>query len=279
MILRLSCGERAGFPLPTPRLLLTGLALVAGSSALQAQDSIATDRPDVVESSAVVGRGRWQIEASVGGENDRSAGASLRSFGNPFLLRYGISEEWELRLETDAWQRSSVREAPGADTRRSYGFADIAIGAKWHTHDGDEARGLPAVAWLLHVDLPSGAREFKGSGLRPSLRVVAEWELPQDLSLGVMPGVLVDRNDGGQRYTAPSLAVVLGRSWSDRCRSFVELAVHQATGLRNGGTVATLDLGTAYLLTQDMQVDAAVARGLNRQTADWGWTLGFSIRF
>ena len=233
----------------------------------------------MVESSDVVGRGRWKIEASVSGEVDRSDGLRSRLVGTPFLLRYGITDDWELRLETDAWQRLGTRDEATGETGKAHGFADVALGAKWHTHDGDEARGLPSVAWLIHVDLPSGTRAFKGSGLRPSVRMVAEWDLPHEMGLGVMPGVLVDRNDEGQRYTAPSLAVVLGKSWTSRCRSFVELAVHQAAAARNGGTVATFDLGAAYLLTKDMQVDAAVARGLNRQTPDWGWTLGLSIRF
>jgi hypothetical protein len=50
---------------------------------------------------------------------------------------------------------------------------------------------------LAHADLPSGSRALRGEGVRPSLRVSAEWDLPADLSLGVMPGIAVDRNAQG----------------------------------------------------------------------------------
>jgi hypothetical protein len=48
--------------------------------------------------------------------------------------------------------------------------------------------------------------------VRPSLRVSAEWDLPDDLSLGVMPGIAVDRNAAGKPYRYGILGVVLASS-------------------------------------------------------------------
>ncbi|MBH9579627.1 transporter [Inhella proteolytica] len=258
------------------------LALIAACAPLltappaAAEEALATDRPDVVESAEVVGRGRVQLEASLAGERNRQAGVTTQVWSTPFLLRLGVSDTVELRLESDGRQRLRLS---GAETGRASGWSDAAVGLKWHSQDGDDASGRPALAWLLHLDLDSGSAALRGQGLRPSLRLVAEWELPQGLSLGVMPGLLQERNEAGRRYTAASLAVVMGRSLTEDWRVFGELAAHQLASSRNGGSVLTLNAGTAWLLSPNAQLDLALSRGLNRYSPDWGWTLGLSLRF
>ncbi len=87
-----------------PRLAntcLASLALLAPLSAIAGDDGIVTDRPDFVESSNVVGRGRFQIETSVLAERDKSDGVRARTYSMPTLLRYGVGDVLELRLETD----------------------------------------------------------------------------------------------------------------------------------------------------------------------------------
>ena len=61
-----------------------------------------------------------------------------------------------------------------------------------------ETGNAPTMAALVHADLPTGSDAFRGSGTRPSLRVVAEWALG-DWGIGVMPGILYDRN-GDERF-------------------------------------------------------------------------------
>lgn len=252
---------------------LTAIALATAlllPLAAHAEDEpMATDRPDVVESSNVVGKGRFQIETSFATESDKVAGVKTTTRTTPTLLRYGLTDNTELRLETDGFIRDG----------RDRGFADAAIGLKWHTQDGDEATGRPSVGWLFHADLDSGSRPFRGHGIRPSVRMVAEWELPDDWSVGVMPGVLRDTNDAGKHFIAGSLAVVLGKAWTHEFRTFVEVAGHQLTSAKNGGSVITYDVGMAYLITPTMQVDTAVSLGANDRSPDRQWTVGFSIKF
>ncbi len=247
------------------------LALVLACGVSHAEEPIATDRPDFVESSDVVGKGRFQIETSLAWERDKSGGVSSRARATPTLLRLGVSDTFELRLETDGLLRTRV-----AGVRES-GTADAAIGFKWHLADGEGSS--PGMAVLVHADLDSGSSAYRGQGTRPSVRLVAEWELANEWSLGVMPGVYQDRNDDGKRYTGLIMAAVVGKSLTDQWRVFGELAAQQWTSARNGGKVITLDLGTAYLLTNNVQVDFALSRGLNRNTPDWGWTVGLSAKF
>lgn len=249
------------------RSFLPLLLLAAAIADARAAEPLATDRPDFVESSQTVGAGRTQIETSVAWERDEDT----RTFATPTLLRVGVSDHWELRLEGDGWLRST---AAGG---RECGLADVSVGAKYHVAGSDESG--PSLAWLVHADLPSGDRAFRGHGVRPSVRLVAEWELPNDYALGVMPGLVRESDDEGRRYTAGIVGVVVGKAWTPRFRTFAEVALPQIARGGDGGTVALLDLGGAWLLSDDVQLDAAYSAGLNRRSPDHGVTLGLSARF
>lgn len=260
--------------------LTAAAALLCCLAPAHAGDGISTDRPDFVESSQVVGKGRFQLETGLARErSDDAAGNRLRVDSTPTLLRLGVSETLELRIETDGHLRSRS-EAPAASrVTRERGFADTSLGVKWHMQDGDEAAGRPAVAWLLHVDVDTGSAAFRGSGLRPSLRVVGEWELDGAMSVGAMGGVAVDRDPDSGRFAAGILAVTVGKSWTDRFRTFVELAGRQLAPSRHGGSVVSVDAGAAYLLSPTVQVDAVVSRGITHTSPDWEFGAGLSIRF
>jgi hypothetical protein len=259
-------------------LVAMGVACTWPSTA-NASDAIVTDRPDFVESSDVVGRGRVQIETGFSSERNEADGLKTRLRTTPTLLRLGVNESLELRVETDGWARSNTQDTATGLTQHERGFSDVALGVKWHMQDGDEARGTPGIAWLLHVDVDSGSSAFRGQGLRPSLRAVAEWDLPQDFSIGVMPGLLLDRADDGHRFAAGILAVTLGKSWTPNWHSFIELAGQRLASAHSGGSVVTFDAGVSHLLTDSVQVDVAVARGLTRWSPDLQWGVGLSVRF
>jgi hypothetical protein len=257
---------------------LAGLLSVAGTMVhAEEKDAIVTDRPDFVESSDVVGNGRFQVETGIAVERNKADGRKDRTITTPTLLRIGTGAAWELRLETDG--RTVLRTedlATGAsDTVR--GYADVSIGVKWHAMDGNGAS--PSIGVLGHVDVDSGSSAFRGNGMRPSLRVVAEWDLPGEMSLGLMPGLVYDKTGDGKRFAAGIFGAVLGKAWNDRFRTFVEIAAPQIARARNGGTIATLDVGAAYLLSDRWQIDAALYRGLNRNTADLTLAAGLSAKF
>ena len=237
------------------------------------RDPIATDRPDFVESSATVGDGRVQVETSAAWERSDGAGVRSETFSTPTLLRIGVSDRWELRVESDGWLHSRAHGTGLSERVR--GAADVSVGAKYHLRDRD---GAPSMAWLLHADLPTGDRTFAGHGVRPSLRFVAEWELTRDLSLGVMPGVIRD-DDGSGHYTAGIFGIVLGKAWTPRFRSFGEVAAEQLARPRDGGNAVNLDLGGAWLLSDDMQLDVAMSARLSDAAPDRAVTLGWSRRW
>jgi hypothetical protein len=239
--------------------------LLCACMAAQADDAISPDRPDFTNGPDVVAMGRFQIETS--GAWQRDGSTRLRS--TPTLLRLGIGRDLELRLETDGLLRQRDPAARGR--------GDLATGFKWQLQDGDENR--PGLGWLMEVKTPTGSGDFKGRGVRPALSFLAQWELPAGWSLGTMAGVVTDRNDADRRYTAGVLSASLGIPVSDKLHGFAEVAGQQLASRRNGGNVVTLGTGLAWQVTDDAQLDSAVFRGLNRDTPDWAWTVGLSLRF
>lgn len=265
----------AAFPLS--RALLAGACAWAAVPAhAEETDTIVTDRPDFVESSNVVGKGRVQIETSVLAERNRNELSRDATLSTPTLLRLGAGDRWELRLETDGRTVARSTDAQSGERSVIAGYADTSLGAKWHF--ADEQGAAPSLAVLAHADLASGSRALRGQGVRPSLRLSAEWELPADLSLGVMPGIAAERNEQGQRYRYGILGVVLGREFSDRARGFVEVAAPRIARSVDGGTLATLDVGAAWLLSRSCQLDTMLSRGLNRRKPDLSWTVGLSFK-
>jgi len=258
-----------------PHAVAAALLLSLAGASVQAETDgpIVTDRPDVSESSDVVGAGRFQIETSIEWARDGAGAAAVRERSFPTLLRIGLDKAWELRIETELHvrQRSALGSASGTP--------DTAVGLKWHVQDGDDDDFVPSVAALLHADLPTGSAGFKGSGVRPSLRVVGEWELGNGWSIGAMPGIASLSDDQGQRYTAGSLAVTLGKEFNADWRGYVEWSAEQWASRRHGGNVYSADAGVAWLWSPDVQLDASVTRGISRAATDWRWGLGLSVRY
>lgn len=260
--------------------LVVGTSLLLTSPALLADtpETIATDRPDFVESNATVGKGHFQIETSIAYDTKKSGSLKEDSYTTPTLLRYGFADAWEARLETDGAIHYKTRETNTNISILERGATDLSLGVKWHTQDETETGMRPAMAWLFHVDVPSGSDRFHGNGLRPSIRMTMEWEFSKVYSLGIMPGIIHDKDVTGERFTAGLLGVVVGRAWTDKFRTFMEIAASQIAEQKYGGSVVTYDVGGSYLITNMIQADMAMSWGATHAAPDFSWTMGLSVK-
>lgn len=242
--------------------------------------AIMTDRPDFVEASEVVGKGRVQFETSFLVERERSAEERQRTYSMPTLLRVGLSDAVELRIESEGRTVEHSRERASGERATQAGYADSSLGFLWHVLDA-EGR-LPSLGVLFDTTLPTGSRSLRGKGLRPTLRVVGEWELPGELELGVMPGVTVAHEDENERATPHRtyglFGIVLDKAFTERLHGLVEVSLPRIAHARHGGTQASFDVGATWLLSKDCQLDTLFSRGLNRRTPYASWTVGLSIR-
>lgn len=252
-------------------------ALLLTSLPAWAAGPIDTDGPDFVESSEVVGNARFQYEAELTQERDRRVQPSRTTTATPTLLKYGITDAVELRLQTEGYIR--VAESGGATDSPRSGLGDTALGLKWHSRDRDPYAGRPAISWILHFDTPSWTDGFEGQGIRPSLRSVMTWDLPHDFSLGVMPGTKYDTDGEGRRFTSGIFGTVLNKRISDKLRAFVELSVPQLARSQHGGTLASWDVGAARLLTDDTQIGVRASVAANRNTPTASLLLELAQRY
>lgn len=260
---------------------LTALALCFAARPATAADKdvIITDRPDFVDSSLSVGKGRFQFEAGVLFERKSADGVHEKTYTTPTLLRYGFADDWEWRLESDWWSQVGISDSASGVTTTERGFADLSPGVKWHLHDSDKEAGTPGVAIIAHAALPSGARAFRGHRVRPALKTVMEWELPQNFAIGMIPGIAYDTNEAGQRFVKGTMGAVLSKQWTEKFRTLVEVFWPSIASTRNGGTVVNYKFAMAYLITNTVQIDIGTYRGWGKSSPDLAMTVGLSMKF
>jgi hypothetical protein len=254
--------------------LLAGLSVL--SAARADDDTINPDRPNVANSSQVVGSGRVQLETGLNWDRQRDPDAHLRTLTTPTLLRIGVADALELRLETDGRTIEHASDPSGGAHAVSAGWADFAAGVKWHLYDQDGAK--PSLGVIAELLLPTGSRALRGGGFRPTLEVPAEWDLGHDWSLAMMPGVGRDTDDAGSRYTYGVLAASVGKAFDERLHGFAEVAAPQIAHAAHGGTQLQFDAGVSWLVNKDCQLDAMVVRGLHRNTPELSLAFGLSVR-
>jgi hypothetical protein len=173
-----------------------------------------------------------------------------------------------------AWS-ASASEASGGDQAQ---VTDPLSGVKVHVVEGDGLR--PSVAVLVNGDVEPASRALfnGGEGVRPTLRSTLDWRLPDDFSIGAMPGIVYDKTDG-RRHASAMLGVALGKAWTPRLRTYVEAAAERIASSRNGGSTVTYNLGGAYLLGDVMQIDSALSWAPNGDTTDLSWMVGLWLLF
>lgn len=258
-----------------PRPALPCLVLCLLATPAFAEEPISADRPDVANSSDTVGAGHWQLETGLAWARQRADGATTTAWTTPVLLRVGVGDRWELRFGGDGLQHTVVR-APGMRDAAS-GLSDLDLGVKYRWQA--TGPGGASLGWLLDAVLPSGARAVRGHGVRPSLMLAADWDLPHGNALTVMPGIVHDSDDAGRRFDAGVLAASFDHPWTPRLHGFVELAAEQLAARAHGGNVASFDTGATWRPDDDTQLDAAVNLGLTHAAPDLALTVGWSRRW
>lgn len=230
-----------------------GLCLVVMAQGAAAVEAIDTEGPDFTDSPEVVPPGRFQVEVSPTWSRTREAGTD---FSTPTLLRYGVREDWEVRIAPEGYIRQGS----------AHGMGDTAIGVKWHSSDSKPDSVLPAVGWIFHLELPTGAEAVRGRGARPLLHATLNWDLPHEWDLGVMPGVEVDHDDAGSRFAYGVLGIVAGKHVTPNVRIYGEFSGERLTSATHGGSVAEWDAGASYLIGTETLVGLRGAIGVNRNS-------------
>lgn len=225
---------------------------------LVADDLINADRPGIADSSTTVGRGTFQAELGV--ERDDMPDRS-RVTTTPLLLRYGLSKNLELRVETDG------RESATIDGAHEGGYAPVAAGVKWHFADA------PSLGIIGSIAPKSGSGVFRSERIADELRLAADINLGEKWSLNPNVGV------SHEETTGATAALTVQYNLSDRFNVFVDGGYEHPQ--ERGGTYSlNLDAGTAYIVGRNTQLDFSLGWGGHGADVPrvW-WAAGISRRF
>ena len=248
-------------------LMLLGVATVRAETSADddtcgnVATDIATDRPDVTNSSQVVPRASVQVESGINW-TDRQ-GVSVID-GSNTRVRFGIKQCTEVLFDLPDYSQSLHGAA-------STGFSDFSPAIKRqfaHLPGGIE------LSATMGLQLPTGTARTAGAGYGGYIQLPWSKELVEGWSLsGMFTAFLVPGEHASNRTLEPTFAVE--RQVGSRTDFFVE---YVADLPRRGTSSQTFDSGGAYRMTPTQQIDFRVGIGLNRAMPEHFFGVGYSFR-
>lgn len=241
------------------------LAGTAGNTA-----PIDPEQFSTIGSTTIVGEGDLQVETGVSRTQDGSGSKFLRAWSTPTLLRFGMPN-YEIRLATNAYSR--VRTYSAVNT----GMSDMTLGLKGvvpQLWDKDLSLSM-----LVQTGLPSGSPQIKNNGVRPELRFIGAWQLPNQISIGATAGVRSDLDVTGGRFPTGLLGVNFTHTWSPTFLTYGEMTAQTIRSASHGGKDMLWGLGAGWRALPGTQLDATVGFGLKNNDTDRVFRLGVSRRF
>lgn len=257
------------------------LAFVFSASSADAQQSgdglINADRPGIADGSTTVGLHRFQIETAIQVEYRHDGAEHDRTTFIPTLLRYGVGDKWELRLEGNTYSRIAQSDPINGRTHTS-GLAPTSIGVKYNFLDASGTE-RPSLGAILRIFPPSGSGDFRKRASTGDLRLAADWNLAQKWSFNPNLGIAVYEDGSNRIYHTALLAATLNFNPSKKLNFFVDTGV-QSRESKAGKASMIVDIGGAYIIGRNIQLDFSVGRGTAGATPPHPFlAAGFSERF
>jgi hypothetical protein len=244
-------------------LFLTVLAVAdaRADGCPQPTQDIATDRPDVTNSSIVVPFASLQNENGVN-VSARSGSASVD--GTNSRWRLGVAPCLELLVDLPNY----VTTVRGVGVS---GFGDVSPAVKWQV---SPVPGKIDLSLTTGIGLPTGAVAVAGRGAQPYVQTPWSWELRDGWGLSGMFTEFFRPDDFGPK-TSTETTFVVEKKLTERFGVFTEYVGDYP----QGATPSQLwNSGGSYHLTKTQQIDFHVALGLNRSSPSYIVGLGYSFR-
>ena len=249
------------------------LSVTTGTLALQAkaqacganaQTTIATDRPQITNSSVVVPCGSLQFE---NGFQETSNGGE-RSFDLPeTAVRFGIAGKTELRFAAPDYFYND-------DTASGFtnGPGDVSLGLKQQL---GPTRGGFDVSLIPFVSLPTGSNRISSHGYDPAIQAPWSRALTKNWTAAGMFSLLWPTESGRRNLTGQS-RLYFDRQLRQTWDAYVE---YSGSFPQRGGPQHVIDFGTAYKPSPNQQIDLHCNYSLSAATPGHSIGFGYSVRF
>jgi hypothetical protein len=253
--------------------------LVAASPAVaQDEEPICADRPGLSTPTCTVPAGMIQVETTIADWiKDRSGGVRTEELTvGETAFKYGVTDRLHIELSLVPYTR--VRTRDGDERETLSGFGDMGIAAKYKV-TGDDAP--VQLALYPFVKIPTAKRPVGNGEIEGGILIPIGYAIPgSNLSLVLGPELaLVADEDGSGHHLAMAQVVGIGFPLAPRLSASAEIL--GSWDWDPAGTVRqyTAGMSAAYLLSNDVQIDAGVNLGLNRATSDVEIYSGVAFRF
>lgn len=228
-----------------------------------AASTIATDRPQITNSSIVVPCGSLQFENGI----EQTGSARRQGFDLPETsLRVGVANKTELRFA-----------APNF-------FYNNDTGSAFATGGGDSILGLkqqlgPAHGFDLSVipfvSLPTGANLISSHGYDPGVQLPWSRSLAKVWTIAGQLAVM-DPTGSSRRNLTGQASVYFDRALGSVWDAYVEYSGQFA---QRGGPQHTVDFGAAYKISPHQQLDLHANFGFAAALPAHAVGVGYSVRF
>jgi Putative MetA-pathway of phenol degradation len=241
--------------------ILLGTAAAHAEGCPTAKGEMATDRPDVTNSSLVVPTGSLQNENGVN-FSTREDGRLID--GTNSRWRLGIAPCLEILVDLPAY----VAPLQGPASK---GFTDVSPAVKWQI---SPVPGKVDLSVVVGVALPTGAEEIAGRGPQPYLQFPWSWELHDGWGVSGMFTEFFRPYDLTTRGITEA-TFVLEKKLNEHLSLFTEYVGDYPQGLSPSHL---WNSGAVYHINRIQQVDFHIAFGLNHNAPDYVVGVGYSFR-
>ena len=212
------------------------------------------DRPTVADSPCVVKSGHAIAELGYQTGPVKGSDINRLSFYPQAELRFGLPENWELKLFPPNYNMTTQRAFVGGG--HIDGFGDTSFGIK---HQFGSFGGF-LVSADVKLTIPTGQIAFSSGGTQANIQGIVSYDLTPALGISGLLGIstLTNRtNNGGvARFTSVNPDVVITYLMNEKLQLYGEIYGNTKTAADQGLNYS-IQGGAQYLITKNVEVDAS----------------------
>ena len=229
---------------PVTRFGMMALLMFFATVTYADDDLIDADRPGIADGSHSVKKGHFQIELGYN-RNDNNDGPDVNW---PLLLRYGITDKFEFRVESGTFEH----------TNNENGFDSVSVGFKDHFYDRNNVSLGVIGRWFF----PSGSGDFATHKSQLDLRLAGDIQFGERWAINPNVGIA---------SSTATAAMTVQYNLTQKSNVFVDGSVQNSQVL--------LDSGFAWIVRSNTQIDASIGWGAHGDVPRLFWSAGISQRF
>ena len=259
-------------------LIAAALLIAAGRAAAADEGPICADRPGKATSACTVPSGHWQLETGLADwslQNNAGERDTSLTLGET-TVKYGVTSSADLEIDLTPFVRNTSSFAGMHES--ASGFGDINVVYKQRLGSSDAPVQLVA---MPYVKIPTAKHSIGNGKWEGGLLLPVSYAIPKSpFSIGGTPELdLVADADGSGHHLA--MEQVLDVNWQANAKLTLSAEIWGSWDWDPAGTTRqySADASVAYLLSNDIQLDAGADFGLNRATPDVDFYAGISVRF